>query len=83
MLTDTTRAYHARSGLALPSDLTDGECAVLEPFLPLPSFVDRPRKWPKRRILDAMLFLISTSVKLSSIERALQLIQIQNYSGRS
>jgi len=30
MWTDTTRAYHARSGLALPSDLTDEEWAVLE-----------------------------------------------------
>ena len=58
MWTDTTRAHHARSGLALPSDLTDGEWAVLEPFLPLPSFVGRPRKWPMRRIVEAMLYLL-------------------------
>ena len=32
MWTDTTRALHARKGLALPSNLTDGEWAVLEPF---------------------------------------------------
>jgi hypothetical protein len=32
MWTDTTRAHHARNGLALPSDLTDEEWAVLEPF---------------------------------------------------
>ena len=31
MWTDTTRAHHARNGLALPSDLTDEEWAVLEP----------------------------------------------------
>ena len=30
MWTNTTRAYHARAGLALPSDLTDAEWAVLE-----------------------------------------------------
>jgi hypothetical protein len=40
MWTDTTRAHHARNGLALPSDLTDEEWAVLEPFFPLPSFVE-------------------------------------------
>ena len=46
MWTDATRAHHARAGLALPSDLTDDEWAVLKPFLPPPSFVGRPRKWP-------------------------------------
>lgn len=56
MWTDITRAQHARKGLALPSDLTDGEWAVLEPFLPPPSFVGRPRKWPMRRIVEAMLY---------------------------
>lgn len=43
MWTDTTRAYHAREGLALPSDLTNAEWAVLEPFFPPPSVVGRPR----------------------------------------
>lgn len=58
MWTDTTRAQYARAGLALPSDLTDGEWAVLEPFLPLPSHVGRPRKWPLRRIVEAILYLL-------------------------
>lgn len=58
MWTDTTRALHARTGLALPSDLTDGEWAVLEPFLPPPSHVGRPRKWPMRRIVEAILYLL-------------------------
>lgn len=39
MWTDTTRAYHARAELALPSDLTDAEWTVLEPFF------RRPRWW--------------------------------------
>ena len=55
MWTDTTRALHARGGLALPSDLTDAEWAVLEPFFPPPSHVGRPRKWPMRRIVEAIL----------------------------
>jgi len=37
MWTDTTRAQYARAELALPSDLTDGEWAVPEPFLPPPA----------------------------------------------
>ena len=58
MWTDTTRAHHARAGLALPSDLTDAEWAVLEPFFPPPSHVGRPRKWPMRRIVEAILYLL-------------------------
>ena len=58
MWTHTTRVQHARKGLALPSDLTDGEWAVLEPFFPLPNHVGRPRKWPMRRIVEALLYLL-------------------------
>ena len=58
MWTDTTRVQYARSELALPSDLTDSEWAVLEPFFPSPSHVGRPRKWPLRRIVEAILYLL-------------------------
>ncbi len=58
MWTYTTRAQYARAGLTLLSDLTDAEWSVLEPFLPLPSRVGRPRKWPLRRIVEAILHLL-------------------------
>ena len=58
MWTDTTPAQYARADLALPSDLTDGEWALLEPFFPPPSHVGRPRKWPLRRIVEAILYLL-------------------------
>ena len=58
MWNDTTRAHHARAGLALPSDLTDAEWTLLAPFLPPASFVGRPRKWPMRRIVEAILCLL-------------------------
>src|SRR3546814_10453067 len=32
--------------------------SVLEPFLPQPSQVGRPRKWPLRRIVEAILYLL-------------------------
>jgi len=58
MWTDTTRAQYARADLALPTDLTDAEWAVLEPFFPPPSQVGCPRKWPLRRIIEAILYLL-------------------------
>ena len=58
MWTDTTRAQYARTELTLPSDLTDAEWALLEPFFPPPSSVGRPRKWPLRRIIEAILYLL-------------------------
>ena len=58
MWTDTTLAQHARKGPGLPSDLTDAEWALVEPFLPPASPFGRPREWPMRRIVDAMLYLL-------------------------
>jgi transposase len=45
-----------RAGFA--KRLTDDEWAVLKPFVPPPSFVGRPRKWPMRRIVEAILYLL-------------------------
>lgn len=58
MWTDTTRVQYARTDIALPSDLTDAEWALLEPFLPPPSHVGRPRTWPLRRIVAAIQYLL-------------------------
>ena len=54
MCTDTIRSQHARKGPGLPSDLTDAEWALLEPFLPPASPFGRPREWPMRQIVDAI-----------------------------
>jgi transposase len=58
MWTDTTRAQHARTGLRLPSDLTDGEWALLEPLLPPRKKRGRPPKWTYRKIVNGMLFIL-------------------------
>jgi transposase len=50
MWIDTTRAHHARTGLCLPSNLTDQEWSLLEPILSPASSAGPPRKWPMRRI---------------------------------
>jgi transposase len=58
MWTDITRAQHARKGLRLPSDLTDKEWSIFEPWMPLPASTGRPRKWGWRKLLDAMFYLL-------------------------
>ena len=58
MWTDITRAQHARKGLRLPSDLTDGEWALLEPLLPSRQKLGRPPKWTYREIVNGMLFIL-------------------------
>lgn len=58
MWTDTTRALHARSMLALPTDLTDAEWAFFEPLLPPPAKTGRPRKWEMCRIVEAIFYLL-------------------------
>ena len=58
MWTDTTRTKHARKGLRYSSDLTDAEWAVLGPELPAPARLGRPAKWPRREIVNAMLYVL-------------------------
>ena len=58
MWTDTTRVLYVRKSMAFPSDLTEDEWAVLEPLLPPAAPFGRPRKWPLRRLLDAMFYLL-------------------------
>jgi putative transposase len=62
MWTAPTRAQDDRAHLALPSDLTDAEWTLLEPFLPAPCRVGRPRNWPLRRIIEATLYLLRSGL---------------------
>ena len=55
MWTTENRGRYDRCGLRYPSDLTDAEWSVLEPFLPSALPGGRPRKWPTRRLVEAML----------------------------
>ena len=58
MWTATTRAQHKRDGLRFASDLTDAEWAVLEPLLPASPGVGRPPKWPRREIVNAIVYVL-------------------------
>lgn len=43
-----------------PSDLTDGEWALVEPLLPPAGSGGRPEKHPRRDIVDAVLYVVRT-----------------------
>lgn len=62
MWTEITRAKHARKGLRYSSDLTDREWAALEPVLPVPPRLGRPRKWTRREIMDALLYILRSGL---------------------
>ena len=58
MWTEITRAQYRRDELAYASDTRDGEWAEIARLLPPPRRRDRPRGWPLREIIDAILYLL-------------------------
>ena len=58
MWSPTSRRQHSRAALRYGSDLTDAEWAILEPLLPPPCACGRKRKWPMRRIVEAIFFIM-------------------------
>jgi len=67
--TETTRRQYRREGLRYASDLTDGEWALIEPFLPGPAKVGRPRKTDLRRLVEAILYMASTGCQWRAIPK--------------
>lgn len=61
MWTPTSRAQHSRAGLRYGTDLTDAEWAVLEPLLPPACGRGRPRHWPLREVVNAILYVLRGS----------------------
>ncbi len=58
--TDAARREHARRTPRYASDLTDGEWALIAPFMPSPRKVGRPREVELREVVNAILYLAST-----------------------
>ena len=67
--TETTRRHYRREGLRYASDLTDGEWALIEPFLPAPAKVGRPRKTDLRRLVEAILYMASTGCQWRALPK--------------
>lgn len=60
MWTPAARAQLARASAAYATSLTDGEWALVAPFLPVPAKTGRFRRWSLRRVLDAILHVLRT-----------------------
>ena len=60
MWTETTREKYERGNSRYASDLTDGEWALIEPFLPLPGSTGRPRTTDLREVVNALLYMAAT-----------------------
>ena len=58
--TDTARRQHMRNGPGYPSDLRDGEWALIEPLLPPARSGGRPRTTRLRAVMDAILYIASS-----------------------
>ena len=58
--TEITRPQYERGGLRYASDLTDAEWALIEPFMPPPSPIGRPRRSDLRAVVNAILYMAST-----------------------
>ena len=43
------------------SDLTDAEWALIEPLMPAPNRIGRPRKTDLREVVNALLYMASSS----------------------
>jgi len=60
MWTERHRRAYARVGGRYPSDMTDGEWALLEPLIPPAKPGGRPRETDMRAAINAILYLLRT-----------------------
>jgi transposase len=58
--TEITRPHYVREGLCYASDQTDSEWKLIEPLMPPPSPIGRPRTTDLRAVVNAILYLAST-----------------------
>jgi len=67
--TEITRRQYRRDGLRYASEMTDAEWALIEPFMPRPSPVGRPRATDLRAVVDAMLYMAATGCQWRQIPK--------------
>ena len=60
MWTPAARAQLARAARPYATSLTDAEWALVAPFMPAPARTGRPRRWPMRALVDAILYVLRT-----------------------
>ncbi|MGQ0443612.1 MAG: transposase [Beijerinckiaceae bacterium] len=67
--TATTRQHYARSGARYASDCANAEWAIVEPFLPGPSRVGRPRKTDLREVWSAIQYIAATGCQWAMLPK--------------
>ena len=67
--TEITREHYDRRHLRYASDCTDGEWALIEPFMPVPSKVGRPRKWSMREIWNAIQYIVAAGCQWAMLPK--------------
>ena len=78
--TKTTREQYQRGRGRFASELTEGEWAQLEPLLPPPHRLGRPRKRSLRPIVEAILYIAWTGVQWRALPREFPpFATVQNY----
>lgn len=67
--TETARREYRRTASRYASDLTDGEWALIAPFMPPPRRVGRPRTTNLRDVVDAILYMATTGCQWAQLPR--------------
>ncbi len=71
MWTAEHRRMAARTGLRYPSDLTDGEWALIEPMIPPAKRGGRRREVNVREVLNAIFYVLSTGCQWQALPKDL------------
>lgn len=58
--TETARRQYERRNSRYASDLTDAEWSIIEPLMPAPRRLGRPRKTDLREVVNALLYIASS-----------------------
>ena len=67
--TETTRRQYRRDRLRFASDTTDAEWALLEPLMPEPAGIGRPRATDLRDVVNAILYVLTTGCQWRALGR--------------
>ena len=67
--TEITRPHYVRDGLRYASDTTDGEWALIEPWMPQPKRLGRRRKTKLRSVVEALLYILATGCQWRLLPR--------------
>jgi transposase len=67
--TETTRAQYLRCGLRYASDMTDAEWRLIARRLPPRRRLGRPRKVDLRKVVEAILYVLSTGCQWRALPR--------------